>query len=142
MVVTRIVNTIPGEEVQNALPIRPEKFGALAVRKRHVHLQDVQQPHPLRVYGVGIELFARDESWHGQRACPFPLDGVMDSSTNALEQMLGCQTSLRGWKIGINRRKGRRLVQGPRWRSVRSFGVRQLAAAFLPASAREFQPGM
>ena len=71
MVVSCIVNTIPGEEVQNSLPIRPKEFGALAMRKRYVHLQHIKQPHPLGVYRVGVKLVTCDESWHWPRACPF-----------------------------------------------------------------------
>ena len=80
MVVSGIVNTISGEEIQDPLSVRPKQFGPLAMRKRHVHLQHVKQPHPLRVYRFGIKLVTCNESWHGPDARLYEFDGVTGCS--------------------------------------------------------------
>jgi hypothetical protein len=64
VVVTRIVNTITGEEIQHSSAICTEEFGALAKNKCRIHLQNIEQPHPLRVYRFGVQLITGNQSWH------------------------------------------------------------------------------
>jgi hypothetical protein len=54
VVVSSIVDTITGEEVQDPLSVRPKELGPFAKYVGHVHLQHVKQSYPLRVYTVGI----------------------------------------------------------------------------------------
>ena len=54
MVVAYIVNAIPGEEIQDPSPIRREQLAAETTLVANIHLQQMQQTNPLRVYMFGI----------------------------------------------------------------------------------------
>lgn len=54
MVVAYIVNAIPGEEIQDPPPVRREQLAAETTLVTNIHLQQIQQTNPLRVYMFGI----------------------------------------------------------------------------------------
>src|ERR1039458_691509 len=54
MIVADIVNTVSGEEIENALSVRGEEFHSHAPLVANIHLQQVEEPHPFPVHSLGI----------------------------------------------------------------------------------------
>jgi hypothetical protein len=50
MVVAGVVDAIAGKKVQDAPPVFSKEFAAGATLVANVHVQDVQQRNPLRIY--------------------------------------------------------------------------------------------
>ena len=50
VIVTGVVDTVAGQEIENRAAIRGAKFHSLATLIADVHLQNVEQPRPLRVH--------------------------------------------------------------------------------------------
>ena len=61
MVVPRVMDAIPGKKIQEAAAILRVQFNARAALVAHIHLQRVEQPHPLRIY-MFLILQVRDRS--------------------------------------------------------------------------------
>jgi hypothetical protein len=49
MIVTHVVNTVAGIEIQNPPPIIGEEFGTEATRVTDIHPEHVEQAHSLRI---------------------------------------------------------------------------------------------
>src|SRR5450631_680393 len=58
MIVSNIMNAVPGIEVENNPTICRMKFSSSAARINHIHLQSVEQPDPLRVDVLRIDALA------------------------------------------------------------------------------------
>jgi hypothetical protein len=54
MAMPDVVDAISGEKIENTPSVGREKFGALAALVLHVHFEQIEQAHPLRVYVRGI----------------------------------------------------------------------------------------
>src|ERR1700687_142823 len=50
MVVAYVVNAVARQKIKDASSICSEQFGSQATLIPHVHLQQIEQPHPLRVH--------------------------------------------------------------------------------------------
>ena len=61
-----IMDTIPGKKIENAAPIARVKLRSGTALVADIHLQDLEQLHPLRVYVICIE---RVDSWCGEWVC-------------------------------------------------------------------------
>ena len=61
MVMSRVVDAITGQKIQKAAAILGMQFNARAALIEHIHLQRVEQPHPLRIY-MFLILQVRDRS--------------------------------------------------------------------------------
>jgi hypothetical protein len=71
MIMADIVDAIAGNEIQNPPPVGRMEFGADAARILDVHLQYIEQPHPLRVHVFFVERFAiRDALCFQHRTFP------------------------------------------------------------------------
>jgi len=67
MVVANVVDAVSGNEIQDASPVDGVEFCANAAHVFDVHLQDIEQPRPLRVHVSFVERFViRREPcfWH------------------------------------------------------------------------------
>jgi hypothetical protein len=56
MIVSRIVNAISGKEIENSAAVTSNQLDALAALVPDIHLQQVKQVHPLRVYVPAVEV--------------------------------------------------------------------------------------
>ena len=56
MIVTDIVNAVTGEKIENAPSVVGEQFHSQAPLVANIHLQQIEKPHPFRVYPLGIAL--------------------------------------------------------------------------------------
>src|SRR5438552_2888379 len=98
MIVADVVNTVPREKVEDALSVLGEEFHSLAPHIADIHLQQVEEPHPLPVHALGIAL----------RRMFSPLDLECCSHLAWLRQLGGhrdrCRQARKG--IDINGREG------------------------------------
>jgi hypothetical protein len=58
MIVSCVVNAIAGKEIEKAAPVIGEQLYALTALIPDVHLQQVQQSHPLWIYVPAVEIGA------------------------------------------------------------------------------------
>jgi hypothetical protein len=49
------MDAVSGEEIENAAAIAGEKLGSETALVASIHLQDFEQPHPVRVYVICVE---------------------------------------------------------------------------------------
>jgi hypothetical protein len=56
MIVPRVVNAIPGKEIQNATAVISKQLDALAALVSDIHLQQVKQIHPLGIYVPAVKI--------------------------------------------------------------------------------------
>ena len=49
-----VVNAITGEKIENAAAVGREKLGAFTALVLHIHFEEVEQAHPLRIYVCSI----------------------------------------------------------------------------------------
>src|ERR1700676_2310316 len=76
MIVAGVVDTVAGEKVEDPAAILGEKFRPGTGSIRNVHLQEVEQRHPLRINEVFIKIagyffFGNRLNWGGH--------GIMDA---------------------------------------------------------------
>ena len=85
VVVAGVVNTIAGEKIENAPAIGREKFGSVAMCVLNVHLQNVEQSHPLRIYAVPIECVKSLGSGCLRQICNLPYVVRVSPNSRMLE---------------------------------------------------------
>jgi hypothetical protein len=56
MVVPGVLDAVPGEEVEEDAAVFGVEFGTDATLVAHVHAEEVEQAHPLRVHIVGVRV--------------------------------------------------------------------------------------
>jgi hypothetical protein len=56
MIVSRIVNAIPGKEIENAAAAVSKQLDALAALVSDIHPQQVKQIHPLGIYVPAVKI--------------------------------------------------------------------------------------
>ncbi len=55
MIVSYVMHAVAGIEIENPSPIFSEQFGTEAARITHVHSEDVEQTHPLRIDALFVQ---------------------------------------------------------------------------------------
>ena len=110
MVVTRIVNTVSGKEVENPRSVRAEQLRAFALHKLDVHLQDIKQLDPLWVYECRVPLVIGNESWHGLMPFPSGLNAIRHRSKFTLISTGEMQGNCQGLvKMRLQERNSRKM---------------------------------
>lgn len=56
MVVANVVDAVTGEKIEDPPSVVGEQFNACAPFITHVHLQQVEKSHPLRIHALGVAL--------------------------------------------------------------------------------------
>jgi hypothetical protein len=56
MIVPRVVNAISGKKIENSAAILREQLYTLTAFVLNVHLQQVKQFHPLRIYVSAVKI--------------------------------------------------------------------------------------
>src|SRR5271169_4309859 len=72
VVVARVVNTIAGEKIENAPSIGSKEFRSVAMCVLNVHLQNVEQSYPLRIYAIPIECVKSSGTGCLRQSCNLP----------------------------------------------------------------------
>ena len=69
MIVAQIVNAIAGKKIEDPAAVFGEKLGSFAARVARVHLENIQQTHPLGIHAIPVKLVATSVDADGAGGC-------------------------------------------------------------------------